>query len=52
MTLESKLYDAFPQYAETNNTFFVGENQIKNRNKTFEQHNIKDGDTITIKINN
>jgi len=52
MELESNLYDAFPQYAEKNISFFFGENQIINRNKTFEQHNIKDGDTITIKINN
>ena len=48
--IEAMLYDKFPKYIESENSFFVGEQKI-NRNKTLEQNNINNNDIITLKMN-
>ena len=48
--IEAMLYDKFPKYIESENSFFVGEKKI-NRNKTLEQNNINNNDIITLKMN-
>ena len=45
--IESKLYDAYPQYREFENMFFVNGKKI-NRFKTISDNNIKYSDIITI----
>ena len=49
--IEAMLYKKYPKYIETENYFLVGGNKV-NRNKNFEQNNIKNNDIITLYINN
>ena len=49
--LEELLYDKYPNYKETENEFYLGENKI-NKLKTLKENNIKDGQIIMIKILN
>ena len=47
--IETMLYNKYPKYIGTKNNFYVGDNRI-NRDKTFEQNNIKNNDIITLCI--
>lgn len=49
--IENMLYDVFPEYIDSENYFFVNGNKI-NKNKTFEQNNIKYSDIILMMQNN
>jgi len=50
LKLESMIYEKYPKYRKTKNSFLVGDNKI-NPNQTLEQNNIKNNDIITL-INN
>ena len=45
------IYEKYPKYMETTNYFLVGAHKI-NRKQTIEENNIKNGDIITLYINN
>ena len=47
-TIENKLYDAFPEYSETENYFLFKGNKI-NKVKTLEYNKIKNNDLIILK---
>ena len=49
--IETMIYEKYPKYKKTNNDFLVGGNKI-NKEKTLEENNIKNNDTITLVINN
>ena len=46
-SIELKCYEKYPEYKETDN-FFMTKGYKINRNKTIEENNIKDGDTIIL----
>ena len=46
-TIENKLYDAFPEYSETENYFFVNGGKI-NKAKSLEYNKIKNNDLIIL----
>jgi len=50
LKLESMIYEKYPNFRNTNNSFLV-EGNIINPNQTLEQNNIKNNDIITL-INN
>ena len=47
--IESKLYEKFKEYSETENYFLHNGNRIK-RFKTLDENKIKDNDIITLNI--
>ena len=49
-TIKSKLYDAFPEYSETENYFTVNGNRI-NKVKTLEYNKINNNDLIILNKN-
>jgi len=48
-SIQSQLYDEYPDYSETNNLFTVRGNKI-NRNKSLEDNNIKNNDIIELHV--
>ena len=47
--IENKLYDIYPQYLESENTFYVNGNKI-NRFKTISDNNIKYSDIVSVVV--
>ena len=46
--VDSRLYEVFPKYEESENCFYVKGNKIK-RGKTLKENNIKYGDVIEVR---
>ena len=49
--LETKLYDKYPNYLDSETYFLVNGKRV-NRKRTLEENKIKNGDVITLLINN
>ena len=48
-TIESLLYERYPEYSEYENYFLVNGNKL-NRNKTLKENHIRDNDTIVLNM--